>query len=181
MTTCLSVCLSSPSCSVGTRRLGNDFTGQITYSYKRRLQLKSVWQPQHYGYALLVRAGWRTRWLQTSRCVLTAKVIARERCDLPRGCSALQLHLTSSHRLPANLSGTSYNTGRKQKSARHIGWMLCLHPEKPSQKLLTPLHVSLYISGPEPQRSLISPSVHKAKHHPHKTKIHKHIPQRNSQ
>lgn len=118
MTTCLSVCLSSPSCSVGTRRLGNDFTGQITYSYKRRLQLKSVWQPQHYGYALLVRAGWRTRWLQTSRCVLTAKVIARERCNLPRGCSALQLHLTSSHRLPANLSGTSYNTGRKQKKCQ---------------------------------------------------------------
>lgn len=44
-----------------------------------------------------------------------------ERCDLPRGCSALQLHLTLSHHLPANLSGRFYNAGRKQKSTRHIG------------------------------------------------------------
>ena len=163
--TWLPACLSAPSCNVGTRSLGNDFTGQITYSYKTRLQLKSVWQPQHYRYALLVQAGLTTRWLQTTCCAFAAEVFTRERCNLPRGCSALQLHLTSSHHLPANLSGRFYNAGRKQKSARHIGWMLCLHPEKLSQKPLTPLHVSLYISGPEPQCSLISLSVHKAKYH----------------
>lgn len=122
--------LSAPSCGVGTRRLGNDWTGQITYSYKRRLQLKSVWQPEHYSYALLVQAGLRTRWLQTPCCAFTAEVITRARCNLPRGCSALQLHLTPSHRLPANLSGRFSNAGRKQKSARHIERMLCLHPEK---------------------------------------------------
>lgn len=146
---CLPACLSAPPCNVGTQRSGNDSTGQITYFCKGRRQLK------HYSSARRVRAGLRTRWLQTPCCALTAEVISGERSNLPYGCSAPQLHLTPSHHLPANLSGRFSSAGRK-KSARHIVWMLRLHPDKPSQKLLRALHVPLYTSGPEPQCSLIS-------------------------
>lgn len=108
---------------------------------QKKIAAESRWQTQHCSYALLVQAGLRSR-LKTPCCAFAAEVITRKRCNLPCGCSTLQLHLTSPYCFPANLSGRFSNVGRKQKIARRIGWMLCLHPEKLSQTLLTPLHRS---------------------------------------
>lgn len=59
----------------------------MTYSYNRRLQLNSR-QPPWYSCALLAQAGSSPRGLQIPRYAFAAEVIAMERWDVSRGCSA---------------------------------------------------------------------------------------------
>lgn len=133
-----------PDCSISQHR--HTETGQ-RFHWPDYLFLQNRWQlkclaASAFQLCLLLKAGFSLKLGDSKLCTFMAPSSPEKDAVWPPGCSALPMHLSPSHHLPANLSGGFCNTLRKQKTARHIDCMLCLHPEKLSQKLLTPFHVS---------------------------------------
>lgn len=169
-------CLSALACDVGTWRLGNDLTGQITYSYKRS-QLKL--------YGCLSVTAMQSLFMQAYKLDGSRPhaVPSLQKSSLRKDAICLvaaghHSYTLPHHAAPLQISLEDSPTLGESRKVPYILVERCICTQR---KLLTPLHVSLCISGTKPQHSLISLSVHKAKYHPHKTKIHKRIPQCNSQ